>query len=640
MPANSESHESELLSLLEATLESTADGILVADGHGRMVRFNRKFTEMWRLPAEIVNSGSDDDALAFVLNQLVSPEDFLRKVKELYSKPDVSSFDELVFKDGRVVERYSQPQWIGGAIAGRVWSFRDVTARKRVEQALRDSEARYRQIFDISPDALFLVGQDGRFLDANRIAVERYGYSVDELKKMTPTDLAAEDLRPHVAAKIEASRQMPRRFEWRHRTKDGCEFWVEIQTQFAVINGLKCVVVDARDIDERKTMEDRLRQAEKLTAIGQLAGGVAHDFNNMLQAIQGYAEMLLLETMPSDVRHGDVVSILNASHRATNLTRQLLTFARKQAVMPQVLNMNEAVDRVLKMLRRLIGENIELHWVPGTDLWPVRIDPMQVDQVLANLCVNSRDAIGGHGKISITARNVTIEEGFCEKCAGSCPGDYVELGVSDNGCGMTPDVLKHVFEPFFTTKGINQGTGLGLATVYGIVRQNNGFIHVESEPGKGSAFRAYLPRTEGVPTPVEVHEPARKPVARGSGETILLVDDEALVLLLGRRILERLGYVVLTANKPADALRVAREHKGELHLLISDLVMPEMSGHDLSAQVKTIHPGIKRLFISGYSADTIFRHGVADDETGPHLQKPFSIEALASTVHKVLTETV
>ena len=329
------------------------------------------------------------------------------------------------------------------------------------------------------------------------------------------------------------------------------------------------LVVVFNDITERKRaeaeearLEAQLRQAQKMESVGRLAGGVAHDFNNMLGVILGHAELALKRLDPAQPLHADLEEVRKAAVRSADLTRQLLAFARQQTIAPIVLDVNAAVAATLNMLRRLIGEEIDLRWRPQADLWPILMDPSQIDQVLANLCVNSRDAIAGVGRVTIETVHRSLTEEYCAAHPGFTPGDYVVLAVSDDGCGMDENVLSHLFEPFFTTKGLGQGTGLGLATVYGIVKQNNGSIHVYSEPGRGTTIRIYLPRH--VAGPGQGRAPgATAPESRGH-ETILLVEDEAAILRLATRMLTMQGYTVLAAGTPGEAVRLASEHTGEI----------------------------------------------------------------------------
>jgi CheY-like chemotaxis protein len=360
---------------------------------------------------------------------------------------------------------------------------------------------------------------------------------------------------------------------------------------------------------------------------------VAHDFNNKLTVILGYAQMAMEGLDKTDPIYADLQQVMNAGKQSVDIVRQLLAFARKQLIAPEVLDVNETMGGMLKMLRHLIGEDIDLVWSPGHGLWQVKMDPSQVDQILANLCVNARDAISGVGKVTIETRNSVLDEAYCVEHAGAAPGEYVMLAVNDNGCGMDRDTQEIIFEPFFTTKEVGKGTGLGLATVYGIVKQNNGFIEVASEPGKGTAFRIYLPRHgEKAEEKVEAVE-AEAP--KGRGETILIVEDDVSVLYLTERILDHLGYVVLTSASPAEALTMAREYQGEIHLLMTDVILPEMSGSDVAGEMLKIRPNIKTIFMSGYTADIIARQGVLDK--GVHfVQKPFTFGSLARKVREAL----
>jgi signal transduction histidine kinase/ActR/RegA family two-component response regulator len=360
---------------------------------------------------------------------------------------------------------------------------------------------------------------------------------------------------------------------------------------------------------------------------------IFHDFNNMLAVILGHAEMALLQVDPAQPLHADLEEIRTAAERSANLTRQLLAFARKQTVAPKVLDLNETVAGMLKLLQRLIGENIHLTWQPGANLWPVRVDPSQIDQILANLCVNARDAIADVGTITIETGNAVFDEAYCAAHPDAVPGEYVRLAVSDTGCGMDQDTLAHIFEPFFTTKGVGKGTGLGLATVYGIVKQNNGFITVYSEPGQRTTFTIYLPRQVGKAEQARLAG-AAEPALRGQ-ETILLVEDEPVILELTTVMLERQGYTVLAASTPGEAIRLARERAGNIHLLMTDVVMPEMNGRDLAKNLLSLYPQLKHLFMSGYTANVIAYNGVLDEGVY-FIQKPFSIKGLAAKVREAL----
>lgn len=384
--------------------------------------------------------------------------------------------------------------------------------------------------------------------------------------------------------------------------------------------------------EERARLQEQLLQSQKMESVGRLAGGVAHDFNNMLQTILGNTDLAMDEVPASSPVRENLLEIRNAAQRSAELTRQLLAFARKQAVSPRVIDLNATVGGLLKMLHRLIGEDIRLIWVPGEGVWPVRIDPSQLDQVLANLAVNARDAIRGTGRTTITTSNSTLDETAARAVSECEPGEYVRLTVRDSGVGMSPEVLCHLFEPFFTTKEVGRGTGLGLATVYGIVRQNGGSISVESTPGSGTAFAIYLPRSPGVP---ETGPAMRDSAIRRGTETILLVEDEEVVLSYCRRVLERQGYSVIAMKDPRQALEAVRRREGSLDLLITDVVMPEMNGRELRDRLREMRPGLRCLFMSGYPADAMAPAGILG-EGDELLEKPFTLEAFSRRIAKVL----
>jgi PAS domain S-box-containing protein len=385
----------------------------------------------------------------------------------------------------------------------------------------------------------------------------------------------------------------------------------------------------------REKLQDQLTQSRKMESVGRLAGGVAHDFNNMLSVILGHTEMALEQVSPDDPLFDDLQEINKSARRSADLTRQLLAFARKQTVAPRVLDLSATVQEMHRMLRRLIGEQIQLVWQPGSDLWPVKMDPSQLDQILANLCVNARDAIaGGMGTITIAAENIALEGALLDEPDTPVSGDYVRLSVMDDGCGMDQQTLVNIFEPFFTTKPTGEGTGLGLATVFGIVKQNAGFVQVRSAQGQGTTFILYLPRH--VMQAVQPATPTPTTPARAHG-SILVVEDEPSILSMTVQMLERQGYTALGAATPGEALRVAREHSGDIDLLMTDVIMPEMHGRELANNMLVLYPGIKRLFMSGYTADVIAEHGVLEEDFN-FIQKPFSMKELGDKIRSVLDD--
>ncbi|MFH2063651.1 MAG: transporter substrate-binding domain-containing protein [Pseudomonadota bacterium] len=388
-----------------------------------------------------------------------------------------------------------------------------------------------------------------------------------------------------------------------------------------------------RSEEERGKLHGQLIQAQKMESVGRLAGGVAHDYNNMLSVIIGFTELAMEKTAPDDPLYDDLKEIFKASRRSVDITRQLLAFARRQTIQPELIDLNTTVEGMLRMLRRLIGEDIDLSWRPGSGLWPVKMDPSQVDQMLANLCVNARDAITGVGKITIETKNVCFDQEYCTDHAGFVTGDFVLLAISDDGCGMDRETRDSIFEPFFTTKGVGKGTGLGLAVVYGIVKQNGGFINVYSEPGQGTTFRIYLSRHAGETGRTEISELSEIPLSRG--EIVMVVEDEEAILKLAKRVLTELGYTVMDATTPGQAMLLAEQHSGEIHLLITDVVMPEMNGRNLADQLQARRPDLKVLFMSGYTANVIAHQGVLEPDVH-FIQKPFSNKDLAVRVRTAL----
>ena len=512
----------------------------------------------------------------------------------------------------------------------------DITERKRAEEALAQSENKFRSLFENHAAVKFIIDpENGNIVDANAAAASFYGWQVAELCRMKIAQISTLPPAKIMQEMEKALRLQNTCFEFTHRKADGSIADVEMFTSKVRINGKEYLHSIIHDITEKRHLEHQLLQAQKMESVGRLAGGVAHDFNNMLTVILGNAEMAAARVQPTDPIHNDLRDILSAARRSADITRQLLAFARKQTISPRVVDLNETVEGMLKMLRRLIGEDIDLAWLPGSGLWPVLVDPSQIDQILANLCVNARDAIGGVGKVTIRTENAAFDEAYWADHPECLAGEFVLLAVRDDGCGMDRITLEHLFEPFFTTKEVGQGTGLGLATVYGIVQQNRGFINVDSEPAKGTTFRIYLPRHAGGAGRVEAHSVTA--MAGGHGETVLVVEDDLSILDLARRVLAEQGYVVLDAPTPARALELAEQHRGRIDLLLTDVVMPEQNGRDLAGRLQASHPELKVLFMSGYTADVIAHHRVL--EPGVHfIQKPFGVRDLADRVRDALCQ--
>jgi two-component system sensor histidine kinase EvgS len=513
----------------------------------------------------------------------------------------------------------------------------NIARRRRAEETLRDSQQRLQVIFDAASAGIAQIRADGTFLLVNEALCRMLGYSQSELRGMNFRDITpAEDLQAEepLIARVLASETDTFQVEKRYIRRDGSYIWTLLSS--AVVRDddgrPRYAIAVINDRTETRRLQAELAQSQKMEAIGRLAGGVAHDFNNKLQSILGYSDLLLERATPEDESYEDLQEIRTAAQQSAQLTAQLLAFARRQTIVPRVLDLNQTVEGMLKMLNRLIDEEIELTWVPH-DAGAVRIDPTQLDQVLANLVVNARDAIEGVGRITIETGQATIDQAYCNQNPEATPGRYALLTVSDNGTGIPPETLASIFEPFFTTKNTTQGTGLGLATVYGVVKQNGGFIDVYSEPQQGTTFKIYLPLREEEPVAGEPEHPPEQ-FDRGT-ETILFVEDEPAILQLGRTMLHQLGYDVLTAATPQAALEQARRLSRSIDLLITDVVMPGMNGKELSRRLMSDHPHMRRLFVSGYTANVIAHRGVLED--GMHfMQKPFTQADLAVKVREVL----
>ena len=532
-----------------------------------------------------------------------------------------------------------------GRPSGYIGLDQDVTERKLAEEALRSSEERFRQIAENAGEWIWEQDVDGLYTYSSPVVERILGYKpCDLVGKLHFFDLFAPHVRDQIVREA-AGRTSRREAFWRLTIpvlhKDGRLVYVEttgvpILDPDGSLRGYRGTDTDVTQLHLAQTAHEKLQlqlaQAQKMESVGRLAGGIAHDFNNMLQAILGHVEIALDQVSSQTPLHGDLLEIQRAASRSADLTRQLLAFARKQTVAPKILDLNETIESMLKMLRRLIGENVDLLWKPAANLGAVKMDPAQIDQILANLCVNARDAIGGVGTISIETGSVLFDDAFCSAHPGANPGAYARIAVSDSGCGMDKETLAHVFEPFFTTKAVGQGTGLGLATVYGIVKQNNGFVSAYSEVGQGSTFQICLPLHRGDSPAAASAGPT--PETRGH-ETILLVEDEPTILSIARAMLERLGYRVLGAATPGEAIRLAESHAGHIDLLMTDVVMPEMNGRDLAKNILSLHPGLKRLFMSGYTADIIASHSIVDE--GVHfIQKPFTKSDLSAKVRAAI----
>ena len=521
----------------------------------------------------------------------------------------------------------------------------DISERKKAQEKLRESEHKFRRVYEHTGVGIAQISLGFTIDHANKAYCRMLGYREDELvgkhlKDITVPEILEENLRLQTQLLHGEIHHYQMEKQFKH--KDGHTVYGILDANTIHDGSGKPLyflgsVLDISELkkseEKRQELQEQLNQKHKLESVGRLAGGVAHDFNNMLSVILGHAEMALEHVAENQPLYTNLKEIQQAAQHSADVTRKLLAFARKQPIAPKVLDLNETVYGMLQMLRRLIGEGIDLVWQPGKNLWPVRMDASQLDQILADLCVNARDAISGRGKITIETGNVTFDKDYSAAHADFVPGDFVLMAVSDDGCGMEKEILQNLFEPFFTTKDVDKGTGLGLATVYGIVRQNHGFVNVFSDPDQGTTFKLYFPRHETKSESIFEKDPVS--LKTPGNETILLVEDEKAILEMTAKMIELLGYTVLPASTPGGAVRICREHGSEIHMLMTDVVMPDMNGRDLAEILLHLRPNIKRLFMSGYTADVIANHGVLEE--GVHfIQKPFGMNDLATKLREVL----
>ena len=624
-------HESILQ--LAAIVESSDDAIIGKTLDGTITS--------WNAGAERIYGYSANEALGRSISILVPPdraEEIPQILEKLKRGEHVRNYETVwVRKDGKRIDTSVTTSLVkdsSGKLTGVSIIGRDITERKRAEEAL----IKLRKAVDTSGEVIFMTDREGVITFVNPEFTRLYGYTEQEVVgKTTPRVLKSGSRSPEEYASFWKAILDKRvgKEEWVNKTKDGRLVNIENATNPILdeqgdITGFLAI---QRDITERKVLEGQLRQAQKMEAVGRLAGGIAHDFNNLLTIIAGYSDMMLSRLAADDPLRAHVSEIRIAGDRAASLTRQLLAFSRQQVLAPQVLDLNAVVANMDKMLRRLIGEHIDLVTVCEKRLWHVKADPGQLEQVIMNLAVNARDAMPKGGKLTLETANVELDGAYARAHVAVKPGRYIMLAVSDTGCGMDSETQSHLFEPFFTTKERGKGTGLGLSTVYGIVKQSGGNVWVYSELGRGATFKVYLPQVDEPleePRPVE----ARAVPARAT-ETVLVVEDEVSVRSLVRGVLESRGYRVLEACHGADALSISDQHGGPIHLLLTDVVMPEMSGRDLASRVMPRRPEIRVLYMSGYTDDAIVHNGVLDAGTA-FLQKPFTPDALARKVREVL----
>ncbi len=621
-------------------VETALDGIITMDSYGCITG--------WNTQAESIFGWSREEAIGRELATTIIPEEYRKSHRHGISHflatgegPFLNSRMELtaLHKSGNEFPVELTVSHIKMGDSHTFSAFvRDLSKSKQAEMERRESEEMFRATFEQMAVGVAHVGPEGQWLRVNQKICDIVGYKREELLNLTFQDLTHPDdldtdltfLRKILTGEISTFSK-----EKRYCHKDGSIVWINLTVSLTKkpTGEPKYFISIIEDITSRKRLENQLLQAQKLESVGRLAGGVAHDFNNLLTAILGYGELIQEGyDLPPGLREY-LRNMIHAAERASRLTGQLLAFARRQVIEPKVVNLNQLIYNLNKMLRILIGEHIDLILLPEEKLYTVRVDPGQFEQILVNLIVNSRDAMPDGGKITVETTNAILDSDYCEQHEGMTPGEYAVIAISDNGIGIDEGIRLHIFEPFFTTKGQGRGTGLGLATVYGIVKQAGGHIWLYSEPGKGTTFKIYLPR---VIAPVDAADtPVPAPHGLSGTETILLVEDEPAVLSMAARVLQSHGYTLLTASNGEEALRLAAGREHEIDLLVTDVVMPVMTGQELAIRLHAVHPSLKILYASGYTENTIVHHGVLEAGVA-FLSKPFSPTTLARKVREVL----
>jgi two-component system cell cycle sensor histidine kinase/response regulator CckA len=608
---------------------------------------DRRLIKECNLSAANILGASRNKLITAPISKILLKEDqiiFYENLKACLEMDMPQHFEmRLMRADGQIIWGLLQVVAMKGA---EYWlTVTDISRNKQVEAELQESDNKFRSIFEQAAMGVARMGLDGAWLEVNQKLCAIVGYPQHVLLSKGFQDLIHPEELPMEQAAIcqlvnnEISTYTK---EKRYYNGTGTIVWVKVTMNLVrdIYNDPDFFISIIEDITSQKTKEakqisltEQLHQAQKTEAIGKLAGGISHDFNNMLGVIIGQAEWLTNKLEPASPLMDHIQSITKAAEHSAKLTRQLLTFARKQTIEPKVLNLNKSVSAMMDMLKQLIGESIQVTWDPEQDLWPVRVDPTQIDQVLANLCINSRDAISGNGHISISTSNCRLDEDFAaDQDYEMPPGDYVKLSVSDDGCGMDDTIKTQIFEPFYTTKAPGSGTGLGLSFTLGAVKMNAGFINVFSETGRGTTFNIYFQKVKAAD---EIKQKVTEPSNNQGTETILLVEDEEMLLEIETAMLENSGYTVLAASSGAQAEDLFREHLFEINLLMTDVIMPEINGMDLAVKLQALNPNLKVIFMSGYPQDVLGNQANLE-EGASFLQKPFSMEALANKVREVL----
>ncbi len=633
--------------LNEQIIFSAKEGIIVYDHNLKYKLWNPFMEELTGYEASDVIGKDPMELFPFLKETGVMERLEMALAGKLPEPVDLPYFVSKTGKSGWTLNKSSPLRNFAGEITGVIGIVHDITERKKIEHELRENEKKLRAIADYTCDLEHWFGNDGKLIWVNPAVLQFTGYSVDECFAMKdyPFPIIYEYDRDLIAGAFSSACQgcSASNLECRIICKDGSLKWAGISYQ-AIYDlhgnniGHRSSV---RDITSRKKAEEekeklqlQLFQSQRTESLGRMVGGVAHNFNNILGVIQGVTELAMMDIDPDNPLYCELNQILESTHTASNLVKQLLAYVCRQMVRPEIIDINETIAGMIKMLRTIISENIELIWKPGNEIWKVRVDPNQLNQILTNLTVNARDAISGNGSIIIETSNVCFDSLYFIKNEEILPGDYILLSVSDTGTGMSKEVMEKIFEPFFTTKEVGSGTGLGLSTVYGIVHQNNGFVNVYSKEGKGATFKIYLPRFYTESNSVSAEKKVVT-VTKGGTEVILIAEDEEAYLIASKRMLEKQGYTVLAAKTPGEAIHIAENYPGDIQLLITDVIMPEMNGRKLLKKIDKIRPGIKCIYISGYPASVITPHCVRDKGV-TFLEKPFSTKAIADKVRNLL----
>ena len=617
------------VALTQATLDSTADGILVISQQGLMGGYNKKFLAIWNLQPSLIESKHYQAMLNAVLWQIKDPEGFNKKFRELNETPEAASYDLIEFVDGRIFERYSQPQRVGDQIAGRVWSFRDITERKKAERKILEQAS----LIDLAQDAI-VVRDLGHWITFwNKGAERLFGWTAEEIKGRQVTELLYRDAAAFETAQKELIEKGSWSGEIRQLTKAGHE--VVVSSRWTLVRDGEdhpsAVLAINTDITEKKKLEAQFLRSQRMESIGTLAGGVAHDLNNILAPIMMSAPLLRQGFKP---RETEILinSIETSAQRGADIVKQLLAFARGMEGERVVVSLRHMTDEMAKIVRETFPKNITVQAKASRDLWTIIGDPTHIHQVLLNLCINARDAMPNGGSINILAENMQVDDHYASFDAEAKKGPYVVLRVADTGTGIPAVILDKIFDPFFTTKELGKGTGLGLSTVLGIAKSHGGFLNVTSEAGKGTTFSCFFPATPNAKVEARAE---KKALPRGNGETILVVDDEAGILTAAQKLLETHGYKVITSTDGGEALAVYAQHRDSIRAVLTDVIMPVMDGAAMMRVLKKLEPGIKVIATSGIDQNAKFEE-LKSLGMKAFIAKPYTAEKILTTLREIL----